>query len=82
MDNVKPLNKPLWKKMQRCWDNDMYVYQKPINTGMRSKVKIYLSIQGTEKWGDEVYVQNTKKLTDKIEECYHWLYDNHKTSFI
>ncbi len=45
MDNIKPLNKPLWKKMQRCWENDMYVYQKPVNTGMKSKVKIYLSIQ-------------------------------------
>tara|TARA_R110000822_G_scaffold42853_1_gene116173 strand:- start:627 stop:872 length:246 start_codon:yes stop_codon:yes gene_type:complete len=75
------LNKPLWKKMQRCWDNDMYVVLHPKDKGPKPKVKLSIDIKGDHKYGDKLYVQNTKELEDKIKDCYLWIYDNYKGRF-
>ena len=45
----KKLNKPLWKKMQRCWDNDMYVVINPQSKGPKPKVKLSIDIKGDYK---------------------------------
>lgn len=61
---------------QWCWDNGYFVVLKPITKGTyKTKVRINLEIQKSIQQGKEEYIQNSKKLEDKINELYEYMYN-------
>lgn len=67
------------KVLQKCWDNEVFVVQKPTNIGMVSgghKVKLNLEINGQiAKFGTKEYKQNSNELIEKIEEIYRYQFE-------
>jgi len=61
------------KKM--CWDNDIYVVQKPLHKGgyVGKDVRLYIDHNGQKQWGSKTYKQNSAELENKIEELYRYL---------
>lgn len=67
------------KVLQKCWDNGVFVVQKPTNIGMVNgghKVKLNLEINGQiAKFGTKEYKQNSNELIEKIEEIYRYQFE-------
>ena len=73
-----------WQMKQRCWDNGIILYPKPIERGMKSDVVIELEIRGQTKTGKEVYKQDKKgqeAISNKMKELYLELYFSQKHKF-
>lgn len=64
-------------KVKACWDNDIYVVQKPIKYGgiKGSDVELYIDYKGKGKVeGSETYKQNSIELEQAIEKAYIYAY--------
>ena len=64
---------------RECWDEEIYVVQKPVKTGYKKggyNVKLYIDYKGKSRInGKEEYIQNSIDLENKIEEVYKYAYN-------
>jgi len=60
--------------MSWCFKNDIKVIVKPLSRTRRPDVKLEIHREGRIHTGKEIYRQD-KKLGDKIQELYLYLYD-------
>jgi len=60
--------------MSWCFKNDIKVIVKPLTKTRRPDVKLEIHREGRIQTGKEIYRQD-KKLGDKIQELYLYLYD-------
>jgi hypothetical protein len=60
--------------MSWCFKNDIKVIVKPLSRTRRPDVKLEIHREGRIQTGKEIYRQD-KKLGDKIQELYLYLYD-------
>lgn len=61
--------------IKECWDNDIYVVQKPTKRGMQKNVDVtlYIDYKGKGKVeGGETYKQNSMELQDAIITAYKY----------
>lgn len=68
-----------WEVKKICWENEVYVIQKPIETGYKKggyPVKLVIDYKNQFSRGKETYEQNSKELEDKINEVYRYLYEH------
>ncbi len=68
------------KILNKCWDNNIKVIQKPLGRGSHKKppaVKLIASIDYNYIQGKKIYDQNSKELTQAIEDLYRILYNNY-----
>tara|TARA_R110000782_G_scaffold1042_1_gene3746 strand:- start:136 stop:378 length:243 start_codon:yes stop_codon:yes gene_type:complete len=68
-----------WEVKVRCWSNEVYVIQTPIESGFKKggyPVTLTIDYQKSFKKGEDIYKQNSKELEDKIDEVYRYLYEN------
>tara|TARA_R110002020_G_scaffold48955_3_gene139839 strand:- start:1772 stop:2068 length:297 start_codon:yes stop_codon:yes gene_type:complete len=78
------LDKPLWQKKSRCWDNFIRVYPVALSKGQRADVRLEIEFKGQYKEGKEIYKQTKKgkyEIAKKIDEVYEWLYENYSHKF-
>lgn len=65
-------------KVKACWDNDIYVVQKPIKYGgiKGSDIELYIDYKGKGKVeGSGTYKQNSIELSEAIITAYKYAYD-------
>ena len=68
-----------WEVKKICWENEVYVVQKPIETGYKKggyPVKLVIDYKNQFSRGKETYEQNSKELENKINEVYRYLYEH------
>tara|TARA_R110000868_G_scaffold39191_2_gene136598 strand:+ start:277 stop:504 length:228 start_codon:yes stop_codon:yes gene_type:complete len=68
------------KILNKCWDNNIKVIQKPLGTGKHNKppsVKLIASIDFNYIQGKHIYDQNSIELEKAIEDLYRVLYNNY-----
>lgn len=64
-----------FKIIKACWENDIYVVQKPVKRGSQKNVDVtlYIDYKGKGKVeGSETYTQNSIQLQDAIEIAYRY----------
>jgi len=65
-------------KVKACWDNNIYVVQKPTEQGgmKGSDVTLYIDYKGQGKVeGSETYKQNSMELSEAIITAYKYAYE-------
>tara|TARA_R110002153_G_scaffold15953_1_gene56680 strand:+ start:750 stop:989 length:240 start_codon:yes stop_codon:yes gene_type:complete len=68
-----------WEVKKICWENDVYVIQKPISAKWKKggqPVKLIIDYKGQLSRGKDLFDQNTKELENKIDEVYRYIYEN------
>ena len=68
------------KVLQKCWDKNIKVIQKPQGKGSRKEpplVKLIASIDYNYIQGKELYKQNSIELENAIEKVYRYLYSHY-----
>lgn len=65
-------------KVKACWDNNIYVVQKPTKRGAQKGVDVtlYIDYKGKGKVeGSETYKQNSIELSEAIITAYKYAYE-------
>jgi len=68
------------KILNKCWDNNIKVIQKPLGRGRYNKppvVKLIAAIDYNYIQGKKIYDQNSIELEKAIEDLYRILYHNY-----
>jgi len=64
-----------WQKRQKCWDNKIFIREKPIERGyIKGGHKVKLNLEMNKKivkFGSKEYPQNSKLLEDAIYRFYN-----------
>lgn len=67
-----------WAIRQKCWDNGIYIVQKPIERGYTKHgfpVKLNLVMnKKIVKFGSKEYKQNSRLLEDAVDKFYREVY--------
>ena len=73
-----------WQVMERCNNNGIRVFHKPLTTGKKADTVLVVEIQGWRKEGENVYKQNYNdqiEANKKIDELYWKLYFDYRHKF-
>ena len=67
----------IFKMVQACWYEEIYVVQRPSKRGGQKGFEVYLDldVKGYTIKGKKLYVQNSKHLENTIEEAYQYAYN-------